>query len=642
MGKRIELHCHTSKDKLDAVSSPREIIKQAYDIGLSGIAITDHGSIGAFKEAEQMYRELGCDDFKLIYGVEAYIYDDEYGVIYHDKGQNLDGDYVAIDIETTGFSPRNDKIIEIAAVKFNEDGIKECFNTFVNPEIKMKDYIIELTGISNETVQKAPTIQDVLPKLMEFCGDKVIVAHNASFDMEFLREAARRMNIIWDNTVVDTYAIATIEIHDCPKYTLEAVVKNMGLKFDEDYSCLSCAKMVAEVFAKLRQSLKAHDIVCLSQIKEMAIGNVKYVKRKLTNHATILVQNQIGMENLQKIVMKSYGKYYWKKPTIPKSLLTRYREGLIIGTGCVAGELFQALVNGDTDEKIERIQQYYDYYEIQPIENNSFMIGSPRYEYVNSEEDLKVLNKKIVELGRKYNKLVIATSDVHYARKEDAGRRAKMFAERGFKNPISLDSLYLRDAEDMLGEFKYLGADVAEAVVIKNPERIAEFITDVKVDLEIRPATIADLDAITYMEAQCFPLEEAATRESFVKRLAVFPNHFWILEKDGKIICGINGITTDEETLTDEMYADVSLHDEDGAWQMIFGVTTLPEYQGNGYASMLMGHVIMECQEQGREGIVLTCKKQLISFYEKFGFVNEGESQSEHGGARWYEMRLIL
>lgn len=642
MEKRIELHCHTLKSEMDAVSSPREIVEYAYKMGLGGVAITDHASIQAFTEAEQVYKEISDSNFKLMYGMEAYLCDDEYGVVYNDKGQSLDNEYVAIDIETTGFSPENNEIVEIAAIKFDNNGIKESFCTYVNPERNLPDFIVELIGLSDDTLKNAPTIKMVFPKLMEFCKDAVIVGHGLEFEKGFLLKEAKEMKLAWNNTMIDTKAIAMLEVPEFPKYTLEDVVKALEVVFYEEYSCMDCAKMVTDVFLKLQKRLKKKGIVKLSQIKEIAVGNTEYIKKKGTYHATIIVRNQIGMENLKKIVEEANNKYFEKQSIVPKSLLSKYREGLLIGAGCEAGELFQTLVNGNIEEDIERIQQYYDYFEIQPIENNSFMIESLQYEGIDSEEDLKALNKKILELGKKYEKVVIATGDVHYAKKEEAYKRRDMFVKRGFKNPIFIKSLYLHDAEEMLSEFEYLGMKTAEKVVIHNPKGIVDLISDVEVNLKIRQATLDDLEAITEMEAQCFPAAEAATRESFKKRLSVFANHFWLLEKDGKVISGINGMVVNETTLTDEMYADATMHDENGGWQMILGVTTLPKYQRNGYASLVMKRVISDCKEQERKGIVLTCKEKLIKFYEQFGFVNEGESQSEHGGATWYELRLLL
>lgn len=478
--KRIELHCHTEKSQMNASSSPKEIIEYANEIGLGGIAITDYCSTQAFKEAAVCCAELDNDDFKLIYGMEAYLVDDEYGIVYNDKGNLLENNYVAIDIETTGFSSEKDRIIEIAAVKFDSRGKKENFHTLVNPEMVIPEFISELCGISNETVQDSPNIQTIMPQLIEFCNGSVIVAHEAEFDMKFLCEAVKRMNMKWDVTYVDTKALSELLLHECKKFSLESVARYLQIEL-LGYASLDAVNTVVEIFLKLQRILSEKGIRKLSEIKKLAVGNAEYVKKKAFSHATILVQNQDGMENLNKLINESHNRFYGKKPVVPKSLLSKYKAGLFIGSGCVSGEVFQALVNGDTEEEIERIQQFYDYFEIQPVSNNHFMISSPQYDTVNTEEDLENFNRKIVELGKKYNKLVIADGYVHYTKKEDFNKAVELFKKRGFIDPVLADSLYLHNAEEMVKEFLYLGADIADDVVMRNPRYLLELISYVNI-----------------------------------------------------------------------------------------------------------------------------------------------------------------
>lgn len=471
--KRVELHCHTKMSDMDGVSDVKDIIKRAKKWGHRALAITDHGCVQAFPDANHALDH--GDDFKVIYGVEGYLVDDLKEIVTDGKGQTLDAAYVVFDIETTGFSPVTNRIIEIGAVKVESGQITDRFSAFVNPQVPIPFEIEKLTGISDSMVIDADTIEVVLPRFLEFVGDAALVAHNASFDVGFIKENAKRQNIPVDFTYVDTVGIARTLLTGQAKYTLDAVAKTLKISLENHHRAVDDAECTAEIFLKFIEMLKKDDIYTLEALNELGKSSVDAVRKLHSYHIIILAKNQTGRINLYKLISESHLKYFYKRPLIPKSLIQKYREGLILGSACEAGELFGAMLDGQGDEQIARIVEFYDYLEIQPIGNNRFMIESERLRDINSEDDLIALNKRVVKLGEQFRKPVVATCDVHFLDPEDEVYRRIIMTGKGFKDADNQAPLYLRTTEEMLDEFAYyLGSEKAEEVVITNTNMIAD------------------------------------------------------------------------------------------------------------------------------------------------------------------------
>lgn len=382
---------------------------------------------------------------------------------------------MVFDIETTGFSPVTNRIIEIGAVKVVNGQIVDRFSTFVNPEVPIPFEIEKLTSINDSMVIDAETIETVLPKFLAFVGDAVLVAHNAGFDVGFIKENARRQNISADFTYVDTVAIARTLLTGQAKYTLDAVAKTLKISLENHHRAVDDAECTAEIFVRFIEMLKKEQINTLAQLNDMGKASVDAVRKLHSYHIIILAKNQTGRINLYRLISQSHLKYFYKRPLIPKSLIEKYREGLIIGSACEAGELFRALLDGQGEEQIARIVSFYDYLEIQPIGNNKFMIASERHRDINSEDDLIALNKRVVKLGEQFHKPVVATCDVHFLDPEDEVYRRIIMTGKGFKDADDQAPLYLRTTEEMLDEFAYyLGSEKAEEIVITNTNRIAD------------------------------------------------------------------------------------------------------------------------------------------------------------------------
>jgi len=471
--KRVELHCHTKMSDMDGVAEVKDIIRQAKAWGHKAIAMTDHGVVQAYPDASHAL-EKG-DDFKVIYGVEGYLVDDMKDIITDAKGQSLDDVYVVFDIETTGFSAQNDRIIEIGAVKVKNGEIVERFSTFVNPQTPIPFEIEKLTGITDDMVLGEPVIEEVLPRFLAFCDGAVMVAHNAGFDMSFIRRNSERQGIPCEFTVIDTVALARVLLPNLNRYKLDVVAKALDISLENHHRAVDDAGCTAEIFVKFVQMLKERDVFDLDAVNQMSSLDAEAIKKLPTYHVILLAKNEIGRVNLYRLVSASHLEYYAKRPRIPKSMLQRHREGLLIGSACEAGELFQALIGSAPEEEIARLANFYDYLEIQPIGNNEFMLKGERPTY-ESREDLIALNKRVVALGEQFHKPVVATCDVHFLNPEDEVYRRIIMAGKGFKDADDQAPLYLRTTEEMLEEFAYLGADKAEEVVITNTNRIADMI----------------------------------------------------------------------------------------------------------------------------------------------------------------------
>ena len=475
--KRVELHCHTKMSDMDGVSDVTDIVDRAHRWGHKAIAITDHGVVQGFTDANHYIERLDKDDpFKIIYGVEAYLVDDLKEVAINEKGQTLDDVFVVFDLETTGFSPIADKIIEIGAVKVQNGKITEKFSTFVNPKIPIPFRITQLTSITDQMVMDAPDIETILPQFLEFVGDAVLVAHNASFDVGFIEQNMRYQDMTPDLTSVDTVAMARILMPTLSKFKLNIVAKALNISLENHHRAVDDAGATAEIFVKFIDMLKEREIYDLKGLNHFGEHNADSIRKLPSYHAIILARNDIGRTNLYTLVSKSHLEYFGRQPRIPKSEFSKYREGLILGSACEAGELYQAILNDKSEERIARIVDYYDYLEVQPLGNNKFMIGSDRITKVNSEEDLREINRKIIKLGEKFNKPVVATCDVHFLDPEDEVYRRIIMTGKGFSDADDQAPLYLHTTEEMLEEFEYLGSDKAHEIVIDNPNMIADWV----------------------------------------------------------------------------------------------------------------------------------------------------------------------
>ncbi len=469
--KRVELHCHTKMSDMDGVSEVRDIIKRAKKWGHKAIAITDHGDVQSFPDANHAVSPE--DDFKVIYGVEAYLVDDLKDVIVNSKNQQLDDVYVVFDLETTGFSPDKNKIIEIGAVKVERGAITERFSTFVNPEVPIPFHIEELTSIRDDMVMDAPKIEEILPQFLEFCEGAIMVAHNAEFDMSFIRKNCERQQLTAEFTVIDTVALARMLLPHLNRFKLDTVAKALGISLDHHHRAVDDAACTAEIFVKFIQMLKDRGMQTLDEVNRMGQASAETIKKLPTYHAIMLAANDVGRINLYKLISMSHLTYYHKKPRIPKSEFVKHREGLLLGSACEGGEIYRAILGGRPKEDIIRLVKFYDYLEIQPLGNNDFLLRSDR-EAINSKEELADINRRIVSLGEMFKKPVVATGDVHFLDPEDEVYRRIIMAGKGFKDADEQAPLYLRTTEEMLDEFAYLGSEKAQEVVITNPNRIAD------------------------------------------------------------------------------------------------------------------------------------------------------------------------
>ena len=475
--KRVELHLHTQMSELDAVIEPKKLLKTLSEWGHGAVAITDHGAVQAFTEAYHAIKDLKMKDFKLIYGLEAYIVDDTSPVVRNFNGQKLNDTAVVFDIETTGFGPKNSRIIEIGAVKVAEGKIIDKFSVFVNPETDIPLEITKLTGITEDMVRGADTIREVLPAFLEFCGDSVLAAHNSSFDTSFIYENAKRLGIFRKFTIVDTVGMARILLPGLKNYKLDTVADKLGIILENHHRAVDDAGCTAEIYIKLLElaagKFNSDSLDCFNNAGSL---ETDVIKKMGTYHVIILAKNDIGRINLYKLVSESHLKYFFRRPRIPKSLLEANREGLIIGSACEAGELYQAVLRNHGDDEIRNIAEFYDYFEIQPISNNSFMIESDKVPDITSEDDLKNINRRIVSLGEEYGKPVVATCDAHFLNPEDEVYRRIIINSKGIPDADRGTPLYLRTTEEMLKEFAYLGKEKAEEVVITNTNLIADMV----------------------------------------------------------------------------------------------------------------------------------------------------------------------
>lgn len=467
--KRVELHMHTKMSQMDGMTSAKDLIKRAMKWGMKSIAITDHGVVQAFPEAHKL---LGFDnhDIKIIYGVEAYLAPDKVSPVSFSKGQSIDTTYCVLDLETTGFSFRTEKITEVGIMKVKNGEVIDEFSCFVNPEKPIPPRVVEVTNITDDMVKDAETIDKVMPKILEFVGDSVLVAHNADFDIGFLKYNAKNLGLSLENTYLDTLRLAKDLFPDYKKYKLGKIAENLGIKVEVAHRALDDVDTTVKVLNVMLKMLKDKGIETLDDITKKIAGDADF-KKLPTYHAIILATNYVGLKNLYKLVSISHLDYFYKKPRILKSMYKKYSEGLILGSACEAGELYQAIEMGKSDEEIEDIAKDYDYLEIQPLGNNEFLV---RNGTVPDEEALRNINRKIVEIGEKLNKLVVATCDVHFMDPSDEIYRRMLQAGQGYDDADEQAPLYLRTTEEMLKEFDYLGEEKAYEVVVTNTNKVSD------------------------------------------------------------------------------------------------------------------------------------------------------------------------
>ncbi len=500
--KRTELHVHTKFSEMDGVSSIEDILKTADAWGWKSLAVTDHGNVQAFPVAYKAKKKLSNPDFKVIYGLEGYLVDDTNDIFWRvGKGDGkeihaFNEDFVVFDIETTGFSPITDRIIEIGAVRIVNGEVTDTFDEFVNPGIPIPWKIKELTGIDDFMVKDADPIDEVLKRFLDFSRDAVIVAHNAAFDTSFIEKNAEKLGLEFDKAVVDTLGIARFLLPDLKNHKLDTLSEHLEVSLENHHRAVDDATATGEIFLKLMDRIKAEhaeELKILEDFRKFETIPASLIKKRPYYHIIILAKNETGRVNLYKLVSKSHLEYFQRRPRIPRSVLSSLREGLILGSACEAGELYRALEKKELPERIAKIVAFYDYLEIQPIGNNEFLLREE--DGFETEEDLRDMNRKIFDLGRKFNKPVCATCDVHFLNPEDEVYRRILMFSKGFKDADMQAPLFLRTTREMLDEFSYLGDDNAYEVVIKNPNTIADMIDDISpVRPDKSPPIIEDSD----------------------------------------------------------------------------------------------------------------------------------------------------
>jgi len=467
--KRVELHMHTKMSQMDGVASCSDLIKRAMKWGMKSIAITDHGVVQSFPDAHKM---LGYDnpDMKVIYGVEAYLVPDKSEIVSNSKGQSINTTYCVLDLETTGLSFRTEKITEIGIMKVKNGEVVDSFSCFVNPEKPIPPKVVEVTNITDDMVKDAETIEQVFPKMLDFIKDSVLVAHNADFDIGFLKYNAKQLGYNLDNTYMDTLRLSKELFPDFKKYKLGIIAEKLGIKVEVAHRALDDVDTTVKVLNVMFDMLKEKQVNTLEDINNLNDSEDLY-KKLPSYHAIILAKDYVGLKNLYKLVSLSHLHYFYKKPRILKSIYKKYSEGLILGSACEAGELYRAIVEGKDDDVIEEIAKDYDYLEIQPTGNNMYMVRNGTLPDSRAIEDI---NRKIVDLGEKLGKLVVATCDVHFLDPQDEIYRRILMAGQGYDDADEQAPLYLRTTDEMLKEFEYLGKEKAYEVVVTNTNKISD------------------------------------------------------------------------------------------------------------------------------------------------------------------------
>lgn len=471
--KRVELHLHSNMSAMDGITSVKELVAQAAKWGHKAVAITDHGVVQAYPDAMDAAKK---NKIKVLYGIEAYLVDDGAAIVTGNPEKTLMDEFVVFDIETTGFSCNNDKIIEIGAVKIVDGKTTETFSKFVCPEVSIPNKIVELTGITDEMVKNAEKIDVVLKEFIEFIGDSVLAAHNADFDISFIKKNCSNLKLEFNNSVLDTIPLSKLLLPELKRYKLDTIAKHLKINMGSHHRAVDDARTAAAIMLYCFKLLKDKDINTLQEVNKEYLKNHDYKKLNYY-HLIILVANQTGLKNLYKLVSKSNLEYFYKKPRMPKSLINEYREGLIIGSACEAGQVYKEVLNGKSDEELEDLISFYDYLEIQPVANNMFLV---RKGEVKDTLELQNINKRICNLGDKYNLPVVATCDVHFLHPRDQVFRKILMYGQKFSDAEDQPPLYFRTTEEMLKEFDYLGSEKSKEVVIYNTNKIADMVGEVK------------------------------------------------------------------------------------------------------------------------------------------------------------------
>ena len=469
--KRVELHAHTQMSSMDALCSAKKLVKQAAAWGHKAVAITDHGVVQAFPEAMDAGK---ANNIKVLYGVEGYLVEDNKPIVENANDLDLSQTFVVFDLETTGFSNKNDKITEIGAVKVQNFKVVDRFSQLINPEKDISYKVQELTGITNDLIKDKPKIEEVLPKFVDFIGDSVLVAHNADFDMGFMKQKCREQNIEFKNISVDTLTLARILLPNMKRFRLNLIAKELGIPLLNHHRAVDDAEATAHIFIKFLEMIRKKGGQKLSDVNTI-LGNIDYTKLT-TNHVTLIAKNQVGIKNLYKIVSDAHVNHFYRVPRILKSVLEEFKEGIIVGSACEAGEVFQAIKQNKSEDEIEKIISLYDYIEVMPIDNNRFMIDKGE---VEDEDELRELNIRLIETAKKYNKLPVATGDVHFIDKHEAIFRKVLKYSQGFKVDEEETYLHFRTTDEMLDEFSYLGEELAYEVVVENTNKVADMVEDV-------------------------------------------------------------------------------------------------------------------------------------------------------------------
>jgi len=471
--KRVELHLHTQLSAMDSVVPIKKAVQKAAQWGHPALAVTDHGVVQAFPDAYEAGKKAGV---KIIYGVEAYLVNDCVPIVTAPNNQDFSQEFVVFDIETTGLNPIHDEITEIGAVRVRGRKIVEDFHTFVNPGIPIPASITKLTGITEEMVKDAPSISEVIPVFSQFIGDAVLVAHNASFDVGFIKAKGRSKGIEFKQSVLDTLALSRQLFKDLKQHRLNIVAKHLGIPLEQHHRAVHDATTTAQILIRSFELLEGKGVHRLDELNTR-LNEPRNLNNLESYHAVILAKDNEGLKNLYRLISYSHLDYFYRRPRIPKSLLAKYRQGLIVGSGCEAGELFRAVLNQADEKIIEDIIMFYDYLEIQPIGNNAYLLREGK---VADETGLQELNREIVELGEKYQKPVVATGDVHFLEPEDEVFRRILMHGQGFSDADHQAPLYFKTTDEMLEEFSYLGKKKAWEVVVENPQRIADSIEEMK------------------------------------------------------------------------------------------------------------------------------------------------------------------
>ena len=566
--KRVELHMHTQMSDMDAVSSVKDIVKRAYAWGWDGIAFTDHGVVQALTDAGHVWSDLyekareaalekgeeapdRQEFFRVIPGAECYVVDDERGIVTNGKGQPVQtSSYVVFDLETTGFSPRKNRIIEIGAVRIENGNVTERFSEFVNPRVPLPYKITQLTGITDTMVADASGIEEVLPRFVAFCEGAVLVGHNVSFDISFINENCARQGIEADFTTVDTLGLSRMFFPRQARHTLDAVAKALNVTLGQHHRAVDDAEATAGIFLKFLAMLAEKQAETLDDVNRIGRLTKEAAKHLRPHHVTVLAKNTLGRVNLYTLVSESHLNYFYRYPLVPASLLREYREGLILGSADAHGDLFDAVMEDRSGEEIARIVSFYDYLEVQPPENYFYMIESGRYESVESEEDIREIIRRIVKLGEQYGKPVCATSDAHFLDpeaetfrsvlvegKDIKGGKNAQTEQKGVKKDDAHAPLFLRTTQEMLDAFAFLGEEKAHEIVIENPHKILDMCDSVSpVRPDKCPPVIADSDKtlrkICYEKAHAIygdPLPEIVEKRLEKELTSIIGNGFAVM-----------------------------------------------------------------------------------------------------------------